>query len=96
VIGSWSFKTFGLLATIGLGDKLITTGPYQYSRNPQYLGDILHIVGFMVITNSWRTWIIGVLGMVLNMLAPFTEKPWLEERYGDAYLEYKKRVPRFI
>jgi len=96
IIGSWSFTTLGLLATIGLGDELITKGPYQYSRNPQYIGDILHIVGFMVITNSWMTWIIGVLGIVLNLLAPLTEEPWLEKKYGEAYLRYKKRVPRFF
>ena len=60
------------------------------------MGDILHIIGFMVITNSWMAWIIGVFGIVLNLLAPFTEEPWLEERFGDAYLEYKQEVPRFI
>lgn len=96
IIGSWSFSTLGLRATIGLGDELVTKGPYQYSRNPQYIGDILHIVGFMVITNSWMTWGIGVLGIVLNLLAPFSEEPWLENKYGEAYLQYKKRVPRFF
>ena len=96
LIGSWYFKSLGLHATIGLVDRLITKGPYQYSRNPQYMGDILHIFGFMMITNSWMAWIIGVFGIVLNLLAPFTEEPWLEERFGDAYLEYKQEVPRFI
>jgi protein-S-isoprenylcysteine O-methyltransferase Ste14 len=96
IIGSWSFSTFGLRSTIGLGDELITKGPYQYSRNPQYIGDILHIIGFMMITNSWMNWIIGVLGIILNLLAPFTEEPWLEKKYGEAYLEYRKNVPRFI
>ena len=96
IIGSWAFTTFGLRATIGLGDEFITKGPYQYSRNPQYIGDMLHIVGFMVITNSWMAWIIGVLGIGLNILAPFTEEPWLEGKYGQVYLEYKKGVPRFF
>ncbi len=95
-IGFWSFSTFGLRATIGLGDKLITDGPYRYSRNPQYIGDSLNIIGYMVLTNSWMVWIIGILGVMLNILAPFTEEPWLEERFGDRYLEYKRRVPRFI
>jgi protein-S-isoprenylcysteine O-methyltransferase Ste14 len=96
IIGSWSFKTFRLRATIGLGDELITEGPYQYSRNPQYLGDILHILGYLLLTNSWMTWIIGALGIVLNILAPYTEEPWLEEKFGDVYLEYKYNVPRFL
>jgi protein-S-isoprenylcysteine O-methyltransferase Ste14 len=95
-IGTWSFSTFGLRTTIGLGDRLITDGPYRYSRNPQYVGDSLNIIGYMVLTNSWMVWIIGVLGVMLNILAPFTEEPWLEERFGDRYLAYKRRVPRFF
>lgn len=95
-IGFWGSTTFGLRATLGLGDKLVTNGPYQYSRNPQYIGDSLNIMGYMVLTNSWMVWIIGILGVVLNILAPFTEEPWLEEQFGKEYLEYKRRVPRFI
>jgi protein-S-isoprenylcysteine O-methyltransferase Ste14 len=96
VIGSWSFTAFGLRATIGLGGKLITSGPYRYSRNPQYMGDSLNIMGYMILTNSWMVWLIGILGVMLNILAPFTEEPWLEERFGHEYLAYKRRVPRFL
>jgi protein-S-isoprenylcysteine O-methyltransferase Ste14 len=95
-IGFWAFVTFGLRATIGLGDDLITGGPYRYSRNPQYIGDSLNIIGYMVLTNSWMVCVIGTLGVVLNILAPLTEEPWLEKRFGDRYLEYKRRVPRFV
>lgn len=96
IIGSWAFAVFGLRAVIGLGNGLVTRGPYQYSRNPQYIADILHIVGYMLITNSWMTWMIGILGITLNILAPFTEEPWLEARFGDRYLQYKHKVPRFF
>jgi protein-S-isoprenylcysteine O-methyltransferase Ste14 len=50
----------------------------------------------MVLTNSWMVWIIGILGVMLNVLAPLTEEPWLEERFGDRYLAYRRRVPRFF
>jgi protein-S-isoprenylcysteine O-methyltransferase Ste14 len=96
IIGMWSFGKFGLKSTIGLGDHLITNGPYKYSRNPQYLGDMINIIGYMFFTNSWMAWIIGILGIGLNILAPFTEEPWLEEKFGEKYFEYKRRVPRFI
>jgi protein-S-isoprenylcysteine O-methyltransferase Ste14 len=93
LIGSWASVSFPLRATIGLGGRLIRGGPYRYSRNPQYLGDSLCILGYIVLTNSWM---VAVLGVVLNLVAPFTEEPWLEERFGDPYREYKRRVPRFI
>jgi protein-S-isoprenylcysteine O-methyltransferase Ste14 len=96
LIGGWALSTFNFRTTLGLTDKLITRGPYRYSRNPQYIGDSLNILGFMIITNSWMVWVIGVFGIGLNILAPFTEEPWLEERFGAEYLEYKRRVPRFI
>jgi protein-S-isoprenylcysteine O-methyltransferase Ste14 len=96
IIGTWSFLHFGLRTTLGLETRLITDGPYRYSRNPQYVGDILNIIAYMVLTNSWMVWVIGTLGITLNVIAPFTEESWLEERYGAEYLAYRERVPRFI
>ncbi len=96
VMGFWGSTTFSLRSTLGLGDRLITTGPYKYTRNPQYIGDSLNIIGYIILTNSWMVWIIGILGVMLNILAPFTEEPWLEGQFGKEYLEYKCRVPRFI
>jgi len=96
VIGGWAWSSFGLRNTIGVGYKLITHGPYRYSRNPQYIADSLGAIGYMIFSNSWMVVVIGWLGILLNYLAPFTEEPWLEERYGEEYRQYKHRVPRFI
>ncbi len=96
VIGIWVYAVFPYRATMGLGNRLITTGPYHYTRNPQYLCDSCSIVGFMLLTNSWMVLVIGALGVLLNIMAPFTEEPWLEERFGEEYRMYKARVPRFI
>ena len=95
-IGSWAFFTAGLKNVIGMEDRLVTGGPYRYTRNPQYIGDSLNIIGYIVLTNSWMVLVIGVLGVILNILAPYTEEPWLEQRYGQSYTNYKRRVPRFI
>jgi protein-S-isoprenylcysteine O-methyltransferase Ste14 len=95
-IGTWSYITLGMRITIGLGEKLVTRGPYRYTRNPQYIGDSLNIIAYMVLTNSRMAWGIGLLGIALNLLAPFTEEPWLEERFGEAYRAYKNQVPRFL
>ncbi len=96
VIGFWVYTVFSFRSTLGLGNKLVVNGPYRYSRNPQYIIDILGALAFIILVNSWMAGVIGALGIVLNLMAPFTEEPWLEERFGHEYLEYKARVPRFI
>lgn len=96
MIGIWVYAVFPLRATIGLGNRLVTAGPYRYTRNPQYLSDSLSIVGYMLFSNSWMVWVIGALAVLLNIMAPFTEEPWLEERFGEEYRQYQARVPRFI
>jgi protein-S-isoprenylcysteine O-methyltransferase Ste14 len=96
ILGAWGNLALGMRATLGLGDRLVIKGPYHYTRNPQYIGDSLMIIGFMLLMNSWMVWVIGILALMLNTLAPFTEEPWLLERYGESYQEYMRQVPRFI
>ena len=66
------------------------------SRNPQYVGDIVFFIGVGVIANSVFLWIAHLLLALVFVVAPLTEEPWLEEQYGDAYREYRRRVPRFL
>jgi protein-S-isoprenylcysteine O-methyltransferase Ste14 len=96
ILGIWIYTIFPIHATLGMKGRLVTRGPYSYSRNPQYISDSLSILGYMVLTNSWMVWVLGILGVILNIMAPFTEEPWLEERFGDEYRAYKSAVPRFI
>jgi protein-S-isoprenylcysteine O-methyltransferase Ste14 len=96
VIGFWVYSVFPFRSTIGLGSRLVIKGPYRYSRNPQYIVDSVSALAYMLLTNSWMACVIGTLGIILNLLAPFTEEPWLEEQFGNEYREYKVNVPRFF
>ncbi len=96
IIGFWVYAVFPFRSTIGLGNRLVINGPYRFTRNPQYIIDIIGALGFMILVNSWMAGVIGALGIILNLMAPLTEEPWLEERFGQEYLDYKARVPRFI
>jgi protein-S-isoprenylcysteine O-methyltransferase Ste14 len=95
-IGTWAGFGFGFRNTLGLGVRLVTRGPYRFTRNPQYIGDSLNALGYVLLTNSWMVGVIGILGVILNLIAPLTEEPWMEERFGEAYLAYKRSVPRFL
>lgn len=88
--------TLGRHATLGLEGTLLESGPYRWTRNPQYVGDFAALLGWAVLCNSGRTSWVAILAMACFALAPFTEEPWLREQYGEAYDAYRSRVPRFL
>ena len=52
--------------------------------------------GVSVLANSVLLWITHLLLCLWFVIEPLAEEPWLEEQYGDAYREYRRRVPRFL
>ena len=92
----WAIRELGVRATQGLGGELATTGPYRYSRNPQYVGYIALFLGFGLLCNSALTLAAVALCGVNSALSPFAEEPWLRERLGSSYEEYTRHVPRFL
>lgn len=92
----WAIRTLTIRTTLGLTGALTLDGPYRYTRNPQYVGDIMLAMGYVLISNSWMALVTGLLGSAWFVLAPFTEEPWLRERYGAAYERYVAQIPRFI
>ena len=49
---SWGFTTLGIKNISGIKDKYVITGPYRFTRNPQYLGDVILFVGISLLSNS--------------------------------------------
>ena len=77
--------------------QVVTTGPYRYVRNPLYLTLFIDTVGLFLIYGSTTFIIMLVLLVVgINYLVVGWEEPGLENRFGAAYLDYKKNVPRWI
>jgi protein-S-isoprenylcysteine O-methyltransferase Ste14 len=60
------------------------------------VGFILALAGWGLLTASGPGLIACLAGILPLLLVPFAEEPWLEERYGPAYKEYKRTVPRFF
>ena len=89
-------KALGLGQSFGLEGGLVTEGPYRYSRNPQYVGFVLMLIGVVLVTNSVQALATGSIVIVLVLLAPYAEEPWLRERFESGYYEYCERVPRFL
>ena len=76
--------------------KVVDYGLYARVRHPMYLGSILLYVGFWVTTLSLLN-LIPLLVVIIgyNYLANEEEK-LLIAKFGDQYLEYKKRVPKWL
>lgn len=93
----WSeVAQFGVAQTGGAKGSLRTGGMYRYSRNPQYVADIAMIVGWVVLCASPEVALTGFAGIVVLMVAPFAEEPWLNEQYGSAFEDYRAKVRRFL
>lgn len=82
--------------TAGVEGELYTSGPYAYTRNPQYVGMILGRIGMLLVTNSRLVTALGTAQIAWVILLPFAEEPWLREQFGTEYERYRERVPRFV
>ena len=96
LFGFWGFLTLGVHASRGLGGDLVTTGPYRYSRNPQYVGTIPALLGYAIVCNSLLALVAALLVSSWFLLVPFAEESWCREHLGAAYEEYARKVPRFL
>lgn len=95
-LADWGVRTLGRRTSSGRGGEFSAQGPYRWTRNPQYLGDILMAIGVALVADSWRVAALAAGGVLCLLLAPLAEERWLIERYGDTYDRYRRRVPRLL
>ena len=74
--------------------KLVTTGPYRYSRNPMVFGAFSLYTSIIIFLNS----IIGLSCLLIFLPIGIIYLRVSEERrlfkdFGDEYLDYKNKVP---
>ncbi len=77
--------------------KLVTTGPYRYSRNPMYIGLSIMYAGIAIVwSNPWMLISLAPLLFVLYFGIIIPEEIYLERKFGNEYQAYKKSVRRWI
>jgi protein-S-isoprenylcysteine O-methyltransferase Ste14 len=77
--------------------QIFEQGPFRLSRNPMYVLLILICIGFAVmLMNLWILALTPIAGWALQRFAILPEEAYLEQKFGDAYLNYKQRVRRWI
>jgi protein-S-isoprenylcysteine O-methyltransferase Ste14 len=98
----WSFWNFlneghGTPAPIDPPRQLVLKGFYQYVRNPMYLSVIFILIGHFLWSGYW--FILAYAGLAFlatHLFVIFYEEPALKRKFGAAYEDYLKRVPRWI
>ena len=91
----WSSKSRKKGHAEGIGrESLVESGMYAFVRHPEFLGHILIIFALVIISQHWISLIVGAILIVLLCLAMIEEEKRNIEKFGDAYRDYMKRVPR--
>lgn len=76
---------------------LVVTGPYQYSRNPIYLGVLIMAMGLTVVWSSLiMVFATIAIYAILRYVFIKSEEIILEEKFGNEYRDFKKRVRRWL
>lgn len=83
--------------TIHKTEELTTGGPYAFVRHPLYVGSFLHAVGFCFMSGQWLSFAFAIpIFVLLYGAAVSTEEAMLRKIFGERYVEYGRRVPRFV
>jgi len=77
--------------------ELLTEGPFRYSRNPMTLGTILAYLGLAVVAGTTAGTVL-VVSLAASLLVYLTrlEEGELAERFGEAYLAYRRETPFIV
>lgn len=77
--------------------EIVERGPFRLTRNPMYLQMVLVCFGVSIIlTNIWLLVLTPVCAWILQNFVIAPEEAYLERKFGDRYLDYKKRVRRWL
>ena len=77
--------------------KLVTDGIYRLTRNPMYLAMAVMLAGYCIYLGSlFGLFIIGGFIRYMTIFQIMPEEKALEKQFGQAFLDYKARVRRWI
>lgn len=77
--------------------KLVTSGPFRYSRNPMYLSLVVVSLGVAIWIGAWPMFLAPIATFVTANWGhiPFEEAK-MRRQYGEAYDAYMRKVRRWV
>ena len=76
--------------------KLVTDGIYKFSRNPAFVGFDFMYIGVLLMFFNIGTLLFSLFSIVMLHLQILQEEKYMAKTFGEEYLEYKKKVFRYI
>jgi protein-S-isoprenylcysteine O-methyltransferase Ste14 len=76
---------------------LLRQGPYAFTRQPMYLSELTLLLGWAIVYGSLAVlagFLVAAVGF--HFFAVPLEERALESRFGEAYRQYKSKVPRWL
>lgn len=80
----------------GLPERLVTSGPYSWTRNPMYLGHLIFSLGLVLVFRSPFAALLAFSRIVYFQRRVFDDEARLQSLFGDEYEAYKQQVRRWI
>jgi protein-S-isoprenylcysteine O-methyltransferase Ste14 len=93
----FALEGVGTPAPVAPTEVLVIGGAYRYVRNPMYLAVGAVILGQALLLG--QPVLLAYLATFAAAVAAFVhlyEEPTLAARYGDQYVDYRERVPRWL
>jgi protein-S-isoprenylcysteine O-methyltransferase Ste14 len=101
ILAGWGMVTFKRAKTAinphNSASRLVTHGPYRFTRNPMYTGLTLqYIAGSALINSAWPIIVLPVVLLVLIKTVILREEMYLRDAFGAEYAGYVAGVRRWL
>jgi len=77
--------------------RIVAHGLYRFTRNPMYIGFALCTFGLAILVDSaWMLLAVPIGLILIDRIVVTREEHYLERKFGEEYLNYKRRVRRWV
>ncbi|MFZ2095172.1 MAG: isoprenylcysteine carboxylmethyltransferase family protein [Anaerolineales bacterium] len=78
-------------------NALVTGGVYGFSRHPMYLGFVMVLIGVAILLGALAPWaIVAIFILLLEIVYIQVEERMLSEKFGSSWMDYKRKVRRWM
>ncbi len=76
--------------------ELIATGIYRFTRNPYFVSYLLMFAAYTILLQNLILFGLSIIGFLFVHKMTIKEEKYLYSVHGDAYVQYKTKVPRYV